>query len=362
MAKDKKRKGRRARGTGSIFFSEARKVWIGRRTVVKNAKGKPVKIEVWGSTQAEVVKKLVAAGPPGPDTTNSQWADRWMTSIDVRPATVNNYEKSIRLYIKPTLGPLKVKDLSLGPVESFGVALVKAGLQATTARLVLTHLRTMLTTAVRDGQIPSNPCTLARKPRGRRRRSNLTRCRTWCGSSRTLRRTALAESLRYLRRVGAAWMRRWGRTSPISTQPRACSASPKLGRTPTALARRSLATVSCPFGFPPALFRFSLLQSGSERQGHCSPRSGNRHANPAVRHSWILTCRGFAGEFRNVHQIRHSVANFLISESVPLGDVAKFLGDTVETVVKTYLHPAGTDPSDTLDRPLGGQSADRVAK
>jgi integrase len=75
-----------------------------------------------------------------------------------------------------------------------------------------------------------------------------------------------------------------------------------------------------------------------------------------------LTCRGFAGEFRNVHQIRHSVANFLISESVPLGDVAKFLGDTVETVVKTYLHPAGTDPSDTLDRPLGGQSADRVAK
>ncbi len=166
MAKDKKRKGRRARGTGAIFFSKARQVWIGRRTVGKNAKGKPVKIEVWASTQAEVVKKLAAAGPPGPDTTISQWADRWMTSIDVRPATVNNYEKSIRLYIKPTLGPLKMKDLTIGRVESFGVGMVKGGLQATTARLVLTHLRTMLTTAVRDGLIPSNPCTLARKPRG----------------------------------------------------------------------------------------------------------------------------------------------------------------------------------------------------
>ncbi len=73
-----------------------------------------------------------------------------------------------------------------------------------------------------------------------------------------------------------------------------------------------------------------------------------------------MTCRDLAIEFRNIHQIRHSVATFLISESVPLGDVAKFLGDTVETVVKTYLHPAGTDPSDTLDRALGGQSVGKV--
>src|ERR1700677_4925361 len=100
-----KRKGRRARGTGSIFQSKARGVWIGRKTVGKNAKGKPIRVEVWGDTQAEVVKKLAAAGPPGPETTVSQWADRWVAGLDLRPASMSGYGVSVRIHIVPDLGP-----------------------------------------------------------------------------------------------------------------------------------------------------------------------------------------------------------------------------------------------------------------
>jgi hypothetical protein len=60
--------------------------------------------------------------------------------------------------------------------------------------------------------------------------------------------------------------------------------------------------------------------------------------------------------------VRRGVERSVISEGVPLGDVAKFLADTVETVVKTYLHSAGTDPSDTLDRLHGVQGGERVSK
>jgi len=57
-----KRKGRRARGTGAIFFSESRTLWIGRKTI------NDVRVERWGASQGEVVKKLEAVEPPGPDT------------------------------------------------------------------------------------------------------------------------------------------------------------------------------------------------------------------------------------------------------------------------------------------------------
>jgi integrase len=56
---------------------------------------------------------------------------------------------------------------------------------------------------------------------------------------------------------------------------------------------------------------------------------------------------------RNPHAIRHGVATLLVSKGVPLGDVAKYLGDTVETVVRTYVHPAGFDVAAELGAVLG---------
>src|SRR5262249_4665290 len=52
---------------------------------------------------------------------------------------------------------------------------------------------------------------------------------------------------------------------------------------------------------------------------------------------------------RVVHQLRHSVATALVAEGVPLADVAKYLGDSVDTVVRTYLHAAGWDPGRAMD-------------
>jgi len=53
---------------------------------------------------------------------------------------------------------------------------------------------------------------------------------------------------------------------------------------------------------------------------------------------------------RNPHQLRHTVATALISAADPIGDGAKYLGDAVEVVVMTDLHPTGKDPSLTLNR------------
>ena len=62
---------------------------------------------------------------------------------------------------------------------------------------------------------------------------------------------------------------------------------------------------------------------------------------------------------RNPHQARHSVASLAIAAGVPLANVARDLGDTVDTIVSTYLHPTpGGDVCGAVEGLLGG---DKVA-
>lgn len=55
------------------------------------------------------------------------------------------------------------------------------------------------------------------------------------------------------------------------------------------------------------------------------------------------------------HSLRHFCASAMLAEGVPITAVAKHLGDTVETVMKTYAHwlrDEGDIPATTLDRLL----------
>lgn len=48
-----------------------------------------------------------------------------------------------------------------------------------------------------------------------------------------------------------------------------------------------------------------------------------------------------------------SVASHLVAAGVPLADVARFLGDTVASIVATYLHAVGTDPAAAIESMFG---------
>lgn len=56
---------------------------------------------------------------------------------------------------------------------------------------------------------------------------------------------------------------------------------------------------------------------------------------------------------RGSHILRHSVASHLVAAGVPLADVARFLGDSVEVIVRTYLHAVGTDPAAAIESMFG---------
>src|SRR5262249_41186021 len=61
--------------------------------------------------------------------------------------------------------------------------------------------------------------------------------------------------------------------------------------------------------------------------------------------------------YRNLHQLRHSVASHAIAAGVPPPNRARDLGDTVDTIVKTYLHATpGEDVCEAMERLLSGNN------
>lgn len=85
-----------------------------------------------------------------------------------------------------------------------------------------------------------------------------------------------------------------------------------------------------------------------------------RRGTPAMRRdqfyasAWkpALEAAGLAGRF-TFHALRHFCASTLLAEGAPLSAVAGHLGDTVETVSRTYVHWLRDDrdvPAEVLDR------------
>jgi integrase len=77
-----------------------------------------------------------------------------------------------------------------------------------------------------------------------------------------------------------------------------------------------------------------------------------------------LRAAGLAEDRFTFHALRHFCASTLLAEGAPLAAVAGHLGDTVETVSRTYVHWLRDDrdvPAAVLDRVLAPAAARSVA-
>ena len=75
-----------------------------------------------------------------------------------------------------------------------------------------------------------------------------------------------------------------------------------------------------------------------------------------------LVAAGLAEDRFKFHACRHWCASTLLAEGAPLTAVAGHLGDTVETVSRTYVHWLRDDrdiPAQVLDRMLSPASSAR---
>jgi integrase len=348
--KRKPPKPRRARGTGAFFWSESLKLWVGRVKVGRRPDGRPHYVERRAPTQKELNDKLAAVRPPGPRTTVAEWAERWFGSLLVRPSTAGDYRHTLDRFVLPELGHLPVADLTPAHVE-FAARRWADRLGPNTLRKNLRTLGACLEAARRARLLADNPVRDARKPRSRRRTVNVF-------SPAELADVVAAAALRPADRIFgllASTGCRIGEALALDAEDFAGGAvsirrtySRKHGLR-ACKTENGVRTIRVPGAALPAV-------GPRAKSGPLFPSpAGGRRQHKTVYASWRLFLGRLGLAYRNVHQLRHSVATALVSAGVPVGDVARYLGDSVGVVVKTYTHATGADPADALDRVFGGR-------
>ena len=171
---------KKANGSGSIRQrSDGR--WEGRFSAgFDPGTGKQIQRSVYGKTQKEVrqkLNKILAELDEGTyvkpqKLTLGSWLQIWLSEYtgNVKPFTQKAYEDRVRLHIVPTLGAVKLVDLTPHMVQKFINGLSRGGsenkaLAPKTVKNIHGVLHRALLQAVKVGYIHSNPadhCTLPR--------------------------------------------------------------------------------------------------------------------------------------------------------------------------------------------------------
>ncbi len=319
--------------------------------------------EVSDANQAAAVAKLQAILPPAPGITVGEWCVRWLGGVDVRPATRDNYTLSVRDYIIPTLGYLKLAALTAFACEQAGQSWVRSGVAASTARLMMSQLSRACSAAVREGVVAVNPVKEARRPKSPHGTISPF---TAPEVGRIIDAATPRPGARIIAILAATGMRDgeaialdvedYDAATGMLSITKTCHDKHGLGPPKSA---NSLRTIRVPLRGRAAV----ELAIGERKRGILFPavKSAGRMKHFIVRRALDAVLRA-AGEGqgvapireRNVHQLRHASHTIQLAAGVPVADVAKFHGNSPIVVMQTYCHAtASVDPSEAMDRALG---------
>ncbi len=166
-------------GEGSISKRKDGRYW-GRYTV-HTANG-PKQKAVYGKTRMEAAEKLTKAmsdrdGGLVFDVDNlrlNDYLDRWLPGIrdTVRQRTWERYEQIVRVHLKPTLGRIKLKNLTPTHVRGLYREKLANGSSPRTVQYIHTTLRKALRDAVSDELIPRNVADGIKAPRPKKKEIN----------------------------------------------------------------------------------------------------------------------------------------------------------------------------------------------
>lgn len=163
---------RRTRGDGGLHFRESDKLWIGtayivgpdgqrhqKRVASKTKTGAADKLR---TLQSDIRRGKVTYGRKKASTVG-EWLDYWLTEVKkpkVAPTTYVSYGNTIRLYLKPHLGTVKLEALTPAHIR----AALKAVSSTRAQQKAYQVLRSALRQAVRDGLIERDATSAVDKP------------------------------------------------------------------------------------------------------------------------------------------------------------------------------------------------------
>ena len=166
---------RNAQGGGTIRQRPDGR-WEARFTVGRDpGTGKQIQRSVYGSTQREVRQKLaqaVAALDTGDyfepsKMTLARWVEIWLAEYtgDKKYLTVKHYKAQCKTHIVPSLGAVKLSELTTPQIQAFYNGLQRSGLAAKSVRNIHGILTKCLSTAVQVGYLRNNPAAAVTLPK-----------------------------------------------------------------------------------------------------------------------------------------------------------------------------------------------------
>jgi len=282
--------------------------------------------------------------------------DEWLRAVEstVRPLTFTQYRSVVRLRILPTLGNLRLQQLTAGHLNSLYRQLEQAGLSVATRRQTHAVLSRALRDAMRWGMLVRNPAALADPPSLAR-----TRVQAWSAKELShflehtrgdrlfpLWRLAATTGMRRGELAGLTWrcLDLDGARTSVEQQLVPTRGGVSFGPPKSARSRRTIAldaeTVE-------ALREHRDVQLAERAfAGEAYADSDLVFANalgapihPQRLTEWFGTLRKAAGfPMGTLHVLRHTAATLALTEGVPVHIVAARLGDDAKTVLGTYAH------------------------
>lgn len=150
--------------------------WEARVTVGRDpGTGKQVQRSFSGKTQKEVREKMQAAAVAVNEgdyfepskMTIARWVEIWLQEYtgDKKYLTVKHYKAQCKTHIVPSLGAVKLSELTPPQVQTFYNGLRRDGLAAKSVRNIHGILTKCLSTAVQVGYLRSNPASMVTLPK-----------------------------------------------------------------------------------------------------------------------------------------------------------------------------------------------------
>ncbi|MBX9579698.1 MAG: site-specific integrase [Gemmataceae bacterium] len=368
MAKTRKRKGRAPRGGGSVFFSRSKGCWVWKAVTGHRPDGSVSYTQGRARSQAEALRKRQAAEkggrrPHAERLTVAAHLDHWLYDVakpNTRPNTWTRYEQVVRLHLAPRVGGVPLRKLEVAGVTTLWADMARDGVSPGNIKKCSEVLATALEVAVAEGRIDTAPTRSAAKPAvpdepvGVFTDDEAKAILTACDGHRLgpLFKLAVGTGARQgeLLALEAADFDLAAGTMSITKM----FDQGKDGfRLHPPKSKNGVRTIGLP-AFARDAVRDHLAGRGPGPAFTSAAGTYLGRSN-LVRNDWAGLLKAAGVPYRNFHVLRHTHASRLLADGVDPAEVARRIGDRIETVMRTYAHwmPVRRDTAARVDAIYG---------
>jgi integrase len=374
----------------STIYEDKNGRWHGEVWMGLKEGGAPDRRHVSGKTRAVVAKKVRElqakrdagqTAEAGRVPTLSEWLDYWLTHIAsrrLRPLTLQSYDSTLRLHIKPAIGHHRLDRLQPEHLEAMHLAMEAKGLSSTTAVRAHRIVSRALKVAMQRGRVARNVATLVDAPATRRPNTppplDLEECRRVLAAAREGRNAArwtvaLALGLRQSEALGLMWSDIDFDRGTLAVRRGLHRVNGQGLRFEEPKSERSRRTLVMPKQLLADLKAHKKEQDKERAEseeywtdhGLVFPNElGGPMDDRNDYRSWVALLRRAKVRRVRLHDGRHTAATLLLAAGVHPRVVMDLLGhSTMRTTTDTYSHvlPAlAQQAADTLDEALWGSA------